>query len=189
MIYTAIDRKHPGTTSKKVIKLIRGEIGFQGLLMTDDLSMKALSGDFGDRTSAALKAGCDVVLHCNGDMAEMQAVARAAPKLAGKAKQRAEAAMARVVKTPEPLRRGRAAAPAAFGTRRGGTSRHALESRRRSADRASVVVDRRRYEGPLHVGGVDRARRSTAKILGRLANSISNRHEAAAGASRWPTTL
>ena len=119
VVYTAIDRKHPGTTSRKVIrKVIRGELGFQGLLMTDDLSMKALSGGFGDRTSAALKAGCDVVLHCNGDLAEMKAVAEAVPKLAGKSKQRAEAALARLPKTPEPLDEAAARArfAATFGT-------------------------------------------------------------------------
>ena len=104
IIYTAIDRKHPATQSKKVIsKIIRKDIGFHGLLMTDDLSMKALSGDFAERAQAAVKAGCDIVLHCNGDMAEMQAVAKGVPKLAGKAKQRATAALQRIVTVPEPL--------------------------------------------------------------------------------------
>jgi beta-N-acetylhexosaminidase len=99
-----VDRKRPGTTSRKVInKVIRKELGFDGLLMTDDLSMKALSGDFTERAQAALKAGCDVVLHCNGDMAEMTAVARGVRKLAGKSKRRAEAALGRIVKAPEPL--------------------------------------------------------------------------------------
>ena len=119
VVYTALDRKHPGTTSRKVIrKVIRGELGFQGLLMTDDLSMKALSGGFGERASAALKAGCDVVLHCNGDMAEMRAIADAVPKLAGKSRQRAERAMARLPKTPEPLDEAAARArfAATFGT-------------------------------------------------------------------------
>ena len=104
VVYTAIDAKNPGTTSRKVIhKVIRREIGFSGLLMTDDLSMKALSGGFGERTQAALKAGCDVVLHCNGVMEEMQAVAKAAPKLSGKSKRRAEAVGARLATTPEPF--------------------------------------------------------------------------------------
>ena len=119
VVYTAIDRKHPATTSKKAIhKVMRGEIGFSGLIMTDDLSMKALQGDFTDRAAAALKAGCDIVLHCNGDMAEMKAVAKGVGKLAGKAKQRADAALKRIVTVPEPLdeTEARARFAAAFGT-------------------------------------------------------------------------
>lgn len=73
--YTAIDAKDPATLSKKVIKVIRDEIGFDGLLMSDDLSMKALKGDFGALTKASLAAGCDLVLHCNGKMEEMQPIA------------------------------------------------------------------------------------------------------------------
>jgi beta-N-acetylhexosaminidase len=104
VVYTAIDPKHPATTSRKAIhKVIRREIGFSGLLMSDDLSMKALSGDFADRTRDALKAGCDVVLHCNGVMHEMQAIARSVIKLSGKAKRRADAALARIAAAPEPL--------------------------------------------------------------------------------------
>ncbi|WP_421731447.1 beta-N-acetylhexosaminidase [Brevundimonas sp.] len=103
VVYAAIDPKRPATTSKKVIKLIRAHLGFNGLLMSDDLSMKALSGSLTERAEAALKAGCDVVLHCNGDMAEMRAVAAAVGKLKGRAKQRAAAALARMVHTPEPL--------------------------------------------------------------------------------------
>jgi beta-N-acetylhexosaminidase len=104
VVYTAVDRKRPGTTSRKVIReVIRQDIGFDGLLMTDDLSMKALSGGFTERAEAALAAGCDVVLHCNGDMDEMQAVAKGVGKLRGAAKRRAGAAMARLARTPEPL--------------------------------------------------------------------------------------
>jgi len=104
VVYPAVDPHQPATTSRRAIKtVIRGEIGFDGLLMTDDLSMKALSGDFAQRASAALKAGCDVVLHCNGNMAEMQAVASGTGKLKGRARRRAEAAMARLARTPEPL--------------------------------------------------------------------------------------
>lgn len=78
VVYQAIDPDRPATTSAKVIRdIIRGHIGFKGLLLSDDLSMKALGGSFQSRTSAALDAGCDVVLHCNGDMAEMMAVASA----------------------------------------------------------------------------------------------------------------
>ena len=68
VVYRAIDKHRPATTSRKAIKLIREGLGFGGLLMSDDLSMKALSGDFTTRAKASLRAGCDVVLHCNGDM-------------------------------------------------------------------------------------------------------------------------
>ena len=78
VVFEAIDPSAPATLSRKVIEtVIRGEIGFDGWLMSDDLSMKALSGSFEDRARASLDAGCDVVLHCNGDMAEMRAVASA----------------------------------------------------------------------------------------------------------------
>lgn len=76
IIYEALDAERPATLSPRVIDdVIRGHIGFDGLLMTDDLSMKALVGPFEDRARLSLEAGCDLVLHCNGDMAEMQAVA------------------------------------------------------------------------------------------------------------------
>jgi beta-N-acetylhexosaminidase len=76
VVYSALDRAHPATTSRVVIdKVIRGAIGFDGLLISDDLSMKALGGRFEDRTRASLEAGCDVILHCNGDMTEMTAIA------------------------------------------------------------------------------------------------------------------
>jgi beta-N-acetylhexosaminidase len=76
VVYSAIDPRNPATTSAKVIKdVIRGEIGFQGLLMSDDLCMKALTGPFNERAQAALAAGCDVVLHCDGNLADMEAVA------------------------------------------------------------------------------------------------------------------
>lgn len=104
VVYTALDRRGPATTSRKVIsRIMREEIGFDGLLMTDDLSMKALSGDFTERARAALAAGCDVVLHCNGDMTEMQAVVAGTRPLRGKSLRRAEAAMARLARRPEPL--------------------------------------------------------------------------------------
>ena len=75
VVYRALDDQAPATTSAKVIStIIRGEIGFDGVLISDDLSMKALGGDFADRARASLAAGCDVVLHCNGDMIEMQGV-------------------------------------------------------------------------------------------------------------------
>jgi beta-N-acetylhexosaminidase len=103
VVYTALDPANPATTSERVIgEVIRGEIGFDGLLMTDDLSMKALSGDFADRARRALAAGCDVVLHCNGSMAEMAAVARGVRPLTGDAARRAEVAIGRIAE-PKPF--------------------------------------------------------------------------------------
>lgn len=94
LLYPAIDPKKPATTSKTVIfDVIRGEIGFGGLLMTDDLSMEALGGTIEDRARESLQAGCDMILHCNGKMGEMEAVARATPKLGGKALVRADTAI------------------------------------------------------------------------------------------------
>ena len=78
-------------------------IGFQGLLISDDLSMNALEGDLGRRTSSALGSGCDVVLHCNGDMSEMRQVADRSGVLAGRAAVRAAAAVARRGRDIEPL--------------------------------------------------------------------------------------
>lgn len=81
LLYEAIDAETVSTCSKPLIDgVIRRHIGFDGLLMSDDISMSALSDDIGTRTNAALKAGCDMVLHCNGDMSEMQAVAAALPR-------------------------------------------------------------------------------------------------------------
>jgi beta-N-acetylhexosaminidase len=104
VIYSAIDPKRPATTSKKAMrKVIRGAIGYDGLVMSDDLSMKALSGDFAERAEQALAAGCDVVLHCNGDMDEMKAVVRGTGALKGHAKRRAHAALGRLARAPEPI--------------------------------------------------------------------------------------
>ena len=119
VVYAAIDPRRPATTSRRAIReVIRGEIGFSGLLMSDDLSMKALSGDFAERTRASLAAGCDVVLHCNGDMAEMKPIAEACRPLSGSSRRRADAALARLARNPEPfdVEEGRARFAAAFGT-------------------------------------------------------------------------
>ncbi len=95
VVFSAIDPAQPATTSATMVReVIRGFIGFQGLLMSDDVSMGALSGTIADRSHAALRAGCDVVLHCNGDLAEMAAVAGAAPPLSGVAAKRADSALA-----------------------------------------------------------------------------------------------
>jgi beta-N-acetylhexosaminidase len=100
-LYSAIDPTRPGTISPKVIgEIVRGEIGFDGLLFTDDLSMKALGGSFDERTRAAFAAGVDIALHCNGDLAEGRPVAEASPLLEGRALARAQAMLA-YVKAPE----------------------------------------------------------------------------------------
>jgi beta-N-acetylhexosaminidase len=94
VVYAGLDPEAPATQSAPVIRLIREEIGFGGLLMTDDLSMQALEGEIGERAARALAAGCDMVLHCDGDVDEMAAVAEAAPRLEGASRARAEAALA-----------------------------------------------------------------------------------------------
>lgn len=95
IVYADIDDGAPATQSAEVIGgVIRGEIGFDGLLMTDDLSMKALSGSFRERAERSLAAGCDMLLHCNGEMAEMLAVAEGAARLDGQRQDRALAAEA-----------------------------------------------------------------------------------------------
>ena len=104
VVYSAIDPDRPGTLSETVIsQVIRGAIGFDGLLMTDDLSMNALGGSYTARARDALKAGCDIILHCNGDMDEMKAVARGARVLRGASERRAKAAMARLARVAEPF--------------------------------------------------------------------------------------
>jgi beta-N-acetylhexosaminidase len=98
-----VDPVAPATTSANIVaNVIRDSIGFMGLLMSDDISMGALSGSLSDRTEAAVAAGCDVVLHCNGSMPEMLEIARQAPVLRGAAAQRAEAALA-ARRQPAPL--------------------------------------------------------------------------------------
>ena len=102
IVYEAIDPERPATLSPVVIEtIIRGEIGFDGLLMSDDVSMHALSGDFDARARAILDAGCDIVLHCNGDMDEMTAVASVMKPLTGRALQRARQAQAVIGRTGE----------------------------------------------------------------------------------------
>jgi beta-N-acetylhexosaminidase len=103
VVFSAIDPVSPATTSVKMVRdVIRGFIGFHGLLMSDDISMNALSGSIGERSRSAIAAGCDVVLHCNGKLDEMQEVAAASPKLAGDAAKRADAAL-KSRGTPKPL--------------------------------------------------------------------------------------
>ncbi|HLZ02273.1 MAG TPA: beta-N-acetylhexosaminidase [Bradyrhizobium sp.] len=95
VVFTAYDPAQPATTSATMIEqVIRGLIGFQGLLMSDDVGMNALAGSITERTKALLAAGCDMVLHCSGEPGEMRDVAREAPELSGKALDRARAALA-----------------------------------------------------------------------------------------------
>ncbi|MGP0059703.1 MAG: beta-N-acetylhexosaminidase [Beijerinckiaceae bacterium] len=97
VVYSALDPDRPATVSPRVIgHYIRGIIGFDGLLLSDDLSMQALQGTLAERTAAAFAAGIDLALHCNGDLAEAARVAAAAPFLEGPALIRAGAAMARL---------------------------------------------------------------------------------------------
>jgi beta-N-acetylhexosaminidase len=95
VVFSSLDSAHPATTSATIIEqVIRGVIGFQGLLMSDDVSMNALAGSIAERTRAVFAAGCDLVLHCNGKLDEMREVARETPELSGKALERARRALA-----------------------------------------------------------------------------------------------
>ena len=94
VIYTSLDSESPATLSRKIVReVIRKTIGFTGLLMTDDLSMKALGGTFAEKCERALNAGCDMLLHCGGGMSEMEQVAASAGALEGKAMRRAKQAL------------------------------------------------------------------------------------------------
>ncbi|MCA6114027.1 beta-N-acetylhexosaminidase [Bradyrhizobium sp. WSM 1738] len=105
VVFSAIDPVQPATTSATIIRqVIRGVIGFQGLLMSDDVSMNALAGSIAERTRAIVNAGCDMVLHCNGKLDEMRDVARETPELTGEALERARRALA-LRKQPEPFDR------------------------------------------------------------------------------------
>jgi beta-N-acetylhexosaminidase len=104
VVYADIDPARPATTSHIVMtQIIRGSIGYDGLVMSDDLSMNALSGTLAERAVAAFAAGCDVALHCNGQLDEMKAIAAETPVLEDEAKLRAESALARIKHAPEPL--------------------------------------------------------------------------------------
>lgn len=94
VVYAAFDPENPATTSDIMIRHIRDEIGFQGALMTDDLSMQALIGTMAARAEAALGAGCDLVLHCNGDMTQMRELVLACPELSGQSLVRCDRSLA-----------------------------------------------------------------------------------------------
>jgi len=98
VVFSALDPVGPATVSRIVVQeIMRGEIGFDGLIMSDDVSMKALRGPFDERAQAIYDAGVDIVLHCNGELEEARAVAYAAPELSGQSLRRAEAAVAAAV--------------------------------------------------------------------------------------------
>jgi beta-N-acetylhexosaminidase len=105
VVFSALDPAQPATTSATIIEqVIRGTIGFQGLLMSDDVSMNALAGSIAERSRAIISAGCDMVLHCNGKLDEMREVAREVPELTGRARQRANTALSGR-KAPQPFDR------------------------------------------------------------------------------------
>ncbi len=122
VVFSALDPAQPATTSATIIqKVIRGVIGFQGLLMSDDVSMNALAGSIAERTRATINAGCDMVLHCNGKLDEMDDVARETPELTGEAMRRAGRALASR-KSPQPLDRPAARAELEALMERAGTA-------------------------------------------------------------------
>ena len=94
LVFAALDGERPATQSPTMIRAIREDIGFKGLLMSDDLNMQALAGTLADRTARTIAAGVDIALHCKGDMAEMVEVAGAAGRMGPAALVRAEAALA-----------------------------------------------------------------------------------------------
>jgi len=103
VLYTAIDDRHPATASPIVVtEVMRGEIGFDGLIISDDVSMKALKGPYEERAAAIIDAGLDIILHCNGELDQARAVASAAPQLTGAPLRRANAALASI-SAPQPF--------------------------------------------------------------------------------------
>jgi beta-N-acetylhexosaminidase len=108
-VFTAIDPVLPASISPRVHdEVLRGSIGYDGLVMSDDISMHALSGTFAERAAAVIAAGSDVVLHCNGEEAEMTAAASGVPRLAGAALARYARARAVTSAAPEPFDRAEA---------------------------------------------------------------------------------
>lgn len=103
IIYTALDPERPATLSSTVIAdVLRREVGFDGLLMSDDISMGALEGPIGQRAADSVAAGCDIALHCNGDLSEMQAIMQELGAMTPQALMRADALFARRL-PPEPF--------------------------------------------------------------------------------------
>jgi beta-N-acetylhexosaminidase len=112
IVYMAIDPAAPATLSYRVIsEVIRGAIGFDGVLVSDDLSMQALGGEIAERAERALAAGCDLVLHCNGDRREMEAVVTAAGPISSRTADRlARGEATRRASGPKPFDRREAEA-------------------------------------------------------------------------------
>lgn len=110
VVYADLDAERPATTSPVVMaEVVRGFIGFSGLVMSDDLSMGALSGTVATRAEGAIAAGCDMLLHCNGRLDEMEPIAAVTPILSGAALERAERALkARIAPRPFDAEAGRA---------------------------------------------------------------------------------
>jgi len=102
LVFTAIDPERPATTSSEMMKVIRQDIGFDGLIMTDDIGMQALSGSVPERATSALQAGCDLVLHCNGGPPEQIALMDVLPQMTNAAETRANRALAQR-QTPVPI--------------------------------------------------------------------------------------
>jgi beta-N-acetylhexosaminidase len=106
IVYQAVDREHPATLSPRVIaEIIRQAIGFDGVLLSDDITMQALPGRLGARATAALAAGCDVVLHCSGDLAKMAEIAAVTPPLSAAAQRRVAAGERRRTSAAQPFDR------------------------------------------------------------------------------------
>ena len=104
VVYTAWDPDHPASMSEIIIRdIVRGRIGFDGWLMSDDLGMEALQGDFGSRAAGVVAAGCDVALHCSGKMEEMVAVAAAVPAMTSEGEERLARAMAQTMLDTDPI--------------------------------------------------------------------------------------
>jgi beta-N-acetylhexosaminidase len=140
VVFSSIDPLAPATTSATMVaEVIRGFIGFEGLLMSDDISMGALKGSLAERSRAALAAGCDIVLHCNGTLSEMQVVAAECGRLTGVPASRAAAALAA---RQEPESFDREEARKTFAALLG---RHgAIYARRLRRSRRRVITRRRR---------------------------------------------
>ena len=103
IVYAAWDAERCASLSKKVVgDIIRGRIGFQGLLFSDDLNMNAISGDFGDRARGVLEAGCDLALHCSGNMEEMLQIAAGVGEMRRESRERLDRAMATIANAAEP---------------------------------------------------------------------------------------
>ena len=103
VLYAGIDPRHPATASSIVVgEIMRGEIEFDGLILSDDVSMKALGGPYEERAAAIIDAGLDIVLHCNGELDQARAVASATPLLSGVSLRRASAALA-AISAPKPF--------------------------------------------------------------------------------------